>query len=479
MNLLRGHLALGLLAGFALRLFFLLQVPATSGDTPLYEELATNWLRHGTYGVEIDGQLTPVDVRMPGYPAFLATVYALSGRTGEAARLWVMLVQAIFDLGTCLLVALLAGRLAPGKQRARVAAAALWLAVTCPFVANYVAVPLTEVWATFFTTAALVVLVVAFQRLQPGEPASAYADKWLWLVAGLTIGAATLFRPESPLLAAAAVLMLLFFWRRLRAGTILRFALLGVGTLLPLAPWAARNWAAFREVQFITPKYAHLSSEFVPDGFMAWEKTWLVRFRDVYLVSWRLNEEPIPIEDVSRAAFDSPAERDRVAAILAQYNKTLTLTQPEDDAFAQIARERTARNPLRTHLWVPLGRVVTLWFTPRIELLPFSGNVFPLGEKWDEDRVDQAVTVSFLFLNTVYVLFVLLGLWRLLRSSPQHRRTVGAAVAFLLVYILVRTAFLTTLETPEPRYVIECYPALLALAAHAFLQTERQGSALP
>jgi len=29
----------------------------------------------------------------------------------------------------------------------------------------------------------------------------------------------------------------------------------------------------------------------------------------------------------------------------------------------------------------------------------------------------------------------------------------------------VRTAFLTSLETPEPRYVLECFPALIALAA--------------
>jgi hypothetical protein len=38
----------------------------------------------------------------------------------------------------------------------------------------------------------------------------------------------------------------------------------------------------------------------------------------------------------------------------------------------------------------------------------------------------------------------------------------------LVFFILLRTAFLTTLETPEPRYVLVCYPALLALAAQVF-----------
>jgi hypothetical protein len=264
----------------------------------------------------------------------------------------------------------------------------------------------------------------------------------------------------------------------LRGGAIVRVALLGAAALLPLAPWAGRNWAAFHEVRLLAPKYAQLSSELVPHGFMAWEKTWLVRFRDVYLVSWRLNEEPIPIDEVSPAAFDSSGERARVAAILAEYNETLSLTKEEDDAFAEIARERTARNPLRTYLWVPLGRVATLWFTPRIELLPVSGNVFPLAEKWDEDRTDQLVTAGFFILNLIYVAFALIGLWRLPRRGSEDRKKIAAAAALILVFLLLRTAFLTTIETPEPRYVVACYPVLLALGAQVFVRKPEESPAL-
>jgi hypothetical protein len=38
-------------------------------------------------------------------------------------------------------------------------------------------------------------------------------------------------------------------------------------------------------------------------------------------------------------------------------------------------------------------------------------------------------------------------------------------ISLIVAYILVRTAFLTTVEAPEPRYVVTCYPAVLALAA--------------
>ena len=64
--------------------------------------------------------------------------------------------------------------------------------------------------------------------------------------------------------------------------------------------------------------------------------------------------------------------------------------------------------------------------------------------------------------------YVGLGAWgagRLWRANSAVR----PAVAFLLLYMLLRTAFLTTLETPEPRYVLECFPALIALGAAAIV----------
>ncbi len=153
------HLAPALLAGLALRLFFIWRFPFYSGDTSYYEELARNWLYHGIYGFYMHGQLLPSDARGPGYPAFLAAIYFLAG-TGRMA---VMLAQVFVDLATCVLAAGIGARLAGGASeiaRSRVAVAALWLAALCPFTANYTAVPLTEVLATFFTTLALLIFLV-------------------------------------------------------------------------------------------------------------------------------------------------------------------------------------------------------------------------------------------------------------------------------------------------------------------------------
>jgi len=213
---------------------------------------------------------------------------------------------------------------------------------------------------------------------------------------------------------------------------------------------------------------------------MAWEKTWLFRVKDCYLVPWKLNGEVINLEDIPARAFDTAEEKARVAAILEQYNNDVTLSSEEDAAFGQLARERTARHPLRTYVWLPVARAVTIWFTPRIELLPFSGQVFPLRQAWQDDPIDQSVTVGFFLLNAYYVALAVLGAWRISRENPSVR----LAVALLFGYILLRTAFLATLETPEPRYVLECFPALLALAGQLFTRSDKspdlvKRSALP
>jgi hypothetical protein len=466
-----------LIAGLCLRVYFVLKFPASSGDTVLYEQIATNWLKHHIYGMDVGGAIIPVDLRMPGYPAFLATMYTLTGRTGADARLWVMLAQIGVDLLSCLVIARLAALLACTSEdsapNTRVYSVALWLAVLCPFTANYTAVPLTEVFASLWTALACCALVIAIRRVQKPDfllksthfPLRKSVE-YTALGAGWIVGAGTLFRPETPILliAAAIVFSGLFFLRGNYRRWFWVCLAMAFGCLMILSPWAIRNMVSLGEPQFLAPKNSNLPGELVPYGFMAWEKTWLYRVRDCYLVPWRLNEEAIFVEDIPARAFDTPEEKERVAMILEQYNNDLTLTPEEDAAFAQLARERTARHPLRTYLWLPAARAVTIWFTPRIELLPVSGHVFPLAQVREDDPVDQEVTSLFFVLNLFYVGLGVWGAARLWRSNPTAR----PAVAFLALFMVLRTAFLITLETPEPRYVLVCFPALMALGAQVF-----------
>jgi hypothetical protein len=462
-----------LLAGACLRMLFALKFPADSGDSAIYEQLAANWLKHGKYAMDIAGQYVPVDLRMPGYPAFLALIYALTGRTGESARLFVMFAQVLVDLACCVAIAALAALLASlcsrQANRRRAFLAGLWLAALCPFTANYVAVPLTEVWATFFTALALLVLVsVAAEVRAEGRewpPRKWFAGKgywWLVTLGGLIMGVGTLFRPETPLLLATSMILLglWMWWRGETKRFMLSAALMACASALPLLPWTLRNAFTLHEFQPLAPKDAMLPGEVDPRGFMAWERTWLYRVRDCYLVPWKLNDEEIHLEDVPPEAFDTPEERARVAAALQQYNDDLTFTSQEDAVFAQLARERTARHPLRTYLWIPLRRAARIWFTPRIELLPVSGHVFPLAQMSVEDPVDQRVTILLFLLNVLYLGLGAWGGWRLWCCRRSR-----SAVLLLVFFVVARTFFLTTLETPEPRYVLECFPVWIALGA--------------
>jgi len=465
-----------LCAGACLRLFFVLEFPANSGDTVLYEQMATNWLKHGVYAMEVNGAIQPVDLRMPGYPAYLALVYWLTGKTAVAAHLWVMLGQVAADLTGCVFVGWLAALLLMlGDKHARkqpVMISAIWLAALCPFTANYTAVPLTETFAVMLTTVSLIFLLHLFGSTEDllhvpkRRPWEWENDFRHWAAPlGLTVGIGALFRPETPLLLIAAWLGTAYqLVPRDKARLWIHIVLhSGLACLIPLLPWATRNFVTLHEVQFLAPKNSNLPGELVPSGFMAWEKTWLFRMKDCYLAPWKLNGETITVEELPQRAFDSEEEKERVAMILERYNEELTLTKEEDAAFAQLASERTARDPWRTYVWVPILRVATLWFAPRIELLPVSGTVFPLRQAWEDDKVDQSATVGLFLLNIFYVGLGIGGAVKLWSWGTGPR----AAVLTIGLFVLMRTAFLTTLETPEPRYVLECFPALFALGAIA------------
>jgi hypothetical protein len=457
-NKMRANVAAAVCTGLALRVYLVLKFPVTdTGDGPFYIELAWNWLKNGVYGFAVRGQLTPVDMRVPGYPAFLAAVFAVAGQSPRAA----MLAQVVVDLATCFVIALIAARLAPENSRRRVALAGLWLAALCPFTANYTAVVLTETLVIFLTALAILVLL----QTDVGGAHVARATAFLanpWLLAGIVVGFGTLVRPETPLVLFAAGLVLVAKWWRpadwmklIRAGL-----LMGLGLLIPLVPWAARNWNTLHDVQFLAPRYSELPGEYTPLGFTAWTNTWMWRFRDVYLTQWKVNEEEIAIDELPAYAFDSQDERERMADLLDEYNEALTIDPPLDQGFREIARERTARHPLRTYVTVPLLRTLTLWFTPRVELLPSSGHLWPLREEWQDDRPDFLVTLGLSVVNIIYIALALAGAW-LARRRPGW--------ALLILSCVVRTLFFVKfVETPEPRYVLECFPAVIALAAQVF-----------
>lgn len=465
--------ALALIAGVLVRLYFVIHFPTTTGDGPIYESLAHNWMAHGVYGYPVEGSITPLDIRMPGYPGFILIISWLFRRDQQS----LMLAQIALDMGTCILAALVAGRLVPNtgnvtanaSARSRVQLAGLWLAALCPFIGNYAVAPMTEIPATFFTAAALLTFAGCF-----GTGAE---KRWApWILGGLAAGFGTLIRPETPLLLIALTIVCVWRWRRpadwrilLRAG-----ALTAAGFLLPLLPWILRNAITLHEFQPLAPRYANENAEVVPIGFYDWTKTWLIRYGDVYITNWKLDSEPLVLGEMPTSAFDNDAERERVGKLFHQYDQNCCdIPSGWDAQFEQLAHERARRHPIRTYLWIPFARSFVLWLTPRIELLPYSGKLWPLAEMHRDEPDDFDATVELGLLGFLYAALAFAGFARIVRYARGRARTLPAEqvwiATFLAMFCVVRTGYFAHIETPEPRYVLECFPAVFAFAAFLFV----------
>jgi 4-amino-4-deoxy-L-arabinose transferase-like glycosyltransferase len=450
-------------AGAMVRLFFILKYPFESVDSFYYRELANNWLYHHVYGLFINGQLIPADIRAPGYPAFLVLMATVFGQSGLAIRL----AQCMVDLGTCVLTGALAAEIAPRNFRRRIFLIALWLAALCPFTANYTAAILTETLATFVTCAALLFLM-RVQRLtdSASQINGQMSDQQIlratamWFGAGLLAGIGALIRPETPILLIPFGLLLLWrSWQRRQWKNFFLFiAWAAAGIVMCLSPWATRNAVTMGRVQFLAPRYANSAGDYMPRGFYSWTQTWLVRYRDVYLFPWKLYGGRISPDDLPASAADSRQERATVVALLEDYDRGPQMTPAIDHQFAKLARERTRRNPLRTYVWVPFARVLSMWFTPRLELLPVHCQFWPeKGEPWTQQT-------SFLFtgwLELAAIIYIGLGL-----AGAGRRRCNSIALA-LILFVAIRTLLMTQLQTVEPRYVVVCFPIVAAFGANA------------
>jgi 4-amino-4-deoxy-L-arabinose transferase-like glycosyltransferase len=446
--------AIALVAGIVLRVLFVLYFPSVVNDSFLYGDIAKNWLQHGVYGMTDSGAVVPTYIRLPGYPAFLALVFAIFGMEHYRA---VLILQLFLDLATCFLCASMALRLL-GERSAKVA---FLLAALCPFLANYAGAALTETVEVFFTA-------LAFDSALRG-----FLNRGMrhWIVCGVACAAATLVRPDGAML--PFVIVLYGLGRAIFAkgiptppAQLLRMlSLVAMITVLPLVPWAIRNWHVFHRFQPLAPRYANQEGEFVPMGFNRWVKTWIVDYVSTEEIYWGVPGSSIDVERLPSRAFDNPDQRAETALLIDDYNQLLHITPALDQRFERLARERTNAHPIRTYLVLPILRIVDMWFRPRTEMLPSDSRWWEFNDepKW------SALAVSLGVIGLAYWLCGLVG-W--LRVRPL------AGSGPLLLFLAVRSAFLGTLENPEPRYTLEMYPILIVFAAAAFVGRQEDPTAL-
>lgn len=436
--------------GVLMRLLFVVRFPLVSGDSFVYADLARNLLHQHVLGLTENGVAVPTLIRLPGYPAFVAGIFALAGDNAFRA---VMLAQLVVDMLSCVAIAALAAELVSGERRERVWRAAFLLACVCPFTANYVALPLTETLAIATTAGAL---LYGVRACRAGGLKNA-------VLCASALGGGVLLRPDNGILSVAIVGWILWVAARERRIALFRHAAVIVAIVAaPLALWTARNHRVFGVWQPLAPRYANAPDEFVPRGFNRWVKTWIVDYVSVGEIYWRIDssDDPPDPERLPARAFDDAAERERTFDLFARVTDEGAVTPALDPEFAALAAERIRRHPLRYYVTLPMVRVAGMWLRPRIEMLP-------LEQRWwqFDDPQESVIAVALGAINLGFVLCAVCGAWRLRWSS---------AAWMTLAFVGVRSAFLGTLENPEPRYVLQCFPVVLAFASVALAAVSEQ-----
>jgi len=184
-------------------------------------------------------------------------------------------------------------------------------------------------------------------------------------------------------------------------------------------------------------------------------KTWIADYVSVEEIYWPVPGDVVDAGKLPARAFDSEAQREQTVQLLVDYNDTLHITPQLDSRFAALADERIRRAPLRYYAWLPFLRIADMWLRPRTETLPSDSRWW----EFNDDPKWSALAVALGIIGLFYVGMAAAGLIKG-QASPL--------LGLLLTFVILRSIFLGTLENPEPRYTLECYPVIIVLASVIF-----------
>jgi hypothetical protein len=438
------------MAGFALRIVWIVFWADFDGDSEVYAILARNMLVHRAYALDNPFHLTLI--RLPGYPVFMAAVFSVFRTMNYGA---VRYVQAFVDMGSCLLVA----GFVRNRVSRRAALVALWIACLCPFTANYTAVPLTECPQIFLVALGLFSaerLIRSINTLSQGRTA------WLLLTIAALICAIGL-RPDGILLWAAIVPGIWWYTRKYAPAVGLRNALLcGVLALLPLVPWTIRNYRVYHVFQPLAPRSAMDPTETSLAGYDRWTTTWEIDYVSLGEIWWRGDGLDIDIGLLPSRAFGSAEEYRLTAALIAENNELRTITPELDARFETLAEQRIHRHPFRQYVALPMARLADMWFRPRIEYLNDA-----VPQRWWEWRLHPGQSLfaaAYGMVNLLFLIAAAVGFVR--RKVPLQ--------AMLMAYVVLRCLVLLSMPNAEPRYTLEAFPIVIVAAAVAFFPSRHR-----
>jgi 4-amino-4-deoxy-L-arabinose transferase-like glycosyltransferase len=241
------------LLGAALAIHFLILIPALKdstrlfiwADSILYERIALNILDGNGYSIASAAPYNPNSTIVPGYPIFIAGVYALFGRSPYI----VVAIQVILSLGIVLCMFCWAIRKF-SLQTSLMVGTFLLLDLCFAFYSTQI---MSDVLFLAFFLPALWLVLRVFNAQTPARSGAG---------AGILFGLATLVRPIGlyfPLL--LAFLFLPTVSKRNWGSRLLGYGLFLITHLIFVSPWFLRNKVVFGHFFFSTIHSVNLSHQ--------------------------------------------------------------------------------------------------------------------------------------------------------------------------------------------------------------------------
>ena len=133
-----------------------------------------------------------------------------------------------------------------------------------------------------------------------------------------------------------------------------------------------------------------------------------------------------------------------------------------------LLRRRYAEYELECSYWPIPMQDASPPVSPNRHLYGDIAELLPSDRRWWEFNDDPQWSALAVFLGLINLLYVGAALTGLVRT-----RFVTFS-ALLLTFVVLRSAFLGTLENPEPRYTLECFPAVIWSISALFTLSSRR-----
>ncbi len=408
----RAYLILFLTA-LALRLGFLAwnwgAAPDWNIDALGYHQLAVNLLQRGVFSLNTEPPFLPDGIRTPGYPIFLALIYAL---TGVAPRV-VLILQALLDSLTVVIVIDLTRRLSGSRGMA-------WLAgllyAFLPLAWRYAAELYVESFLAFWLTLTFWLALWVVQASGRRRMGSAAA---LGAVAGVSL----LVKPN-------VMLLPLFIAAILLAHRLYRQTLIFAAAFaLVLTPWVARNALVFGHPTLSMAFMNNLARVSAPatlaqargETIAPWTPRWEALFNQVADAAAREN----PTLFAAPEASLTPRQAYQRQAALADAAKAVIRAHPQAFVVSYLAGALGGWTPLEQRFWY--ARLTGKGWEATFP----DGIIYHLMTRgWKQTPV--LALALFLFFLTWQLVRVTMAAWGVVRLYPRDRAFVIAAALFIL-----------------------------------------------